>query len=266
MDTPFLELLNAKITEYQLAEYRTQIVDNALECFIAECTEPDNYNEVGNSRLGGIPDLPDGLDWATSEGEHLIFLGQINLRDIQGINADLPQEGIIYLFLGDNETASDVQTKILYCPDESKARKGKLPEDYNPMYEDEDNIETPYQVKFTRQLSLPGYNNDLLETMGLVNEDSDEDLDKYLAMVKSLSNPSAKPHQIFGHIYYLNEDPRIYAPKNSDQTEWIFLLQLGWDKKVGFNFWDAGDLMFLVDKQSLLAGNFDSVFSCIETM
>jgi hypothetical protein len=38
-----------------------------------------------------------------------------------------------------------------------------------------------------------------------------------------------------------------------------------WDKKVGFNFWDADDLIFLIDKQALLTGNFDSVFSCIET-
>jgi uncharacterized protein YwqG len=265
MDVSFLELLNSKITEYQLEEYRTQIVDNALECFIAECTEPNNYSEIGNSRFGGLPDLPDDLAWPIFKDEHLIFQGQINLRDIQSIDARLPRKGIIYLFLGDNEQSYDVQTEILYCPDESKARKGKLPEDYNPMYEDEDYFESPYRVKFTRQLSLPGYGNDLLETMGLWDEDSDELIDQYLNMVNSLRNTDTDSHQIFGHIHYLNEDPRKYASEKFDQTEWIFLLQLGWDKKVGFNFWDAGNLIFLIEKQSLLAGNFTSIFSCIET-
>jgi uncharacterized protein YwqG len=182
-------------------------------------------------------------------------------------NNELPQEGIIYLFLGDNEQSYDVQSKILYCPDESKARKGKLPEDYNPMYEDEDYFENPCRVKFTRHLSLPGYGNDLLEAMGLWDEDSDEDSDdQYLDMVNSLRHPNRDSHQIFGHLSYFNGDPRKSASEKFDQTEWIFLLQLGFDKKVGFNFWDAGDLNILIEKQSLLKGNFDSVFSCIETM
>lgn len=133
MDNSLLEILDSKIIEYHLTDYRAQIVENALECFFIESTVPDDYDEVGNSRLGGIPDLPVDLQWPTDEGEHFIFLGQINLRDIQGINPDLPAQGIIYLFLGNNEQAYDVQSAILYCPDESKARKGKLPQDYNPI-------------------------------------------------------------------------------------------------------------------------------------
>jgi uncharacterized protein YwqG len=265
IERSMLEMLEAKIGEYHLTDYRTQILENALECFFMESTEPDDYREVGNSRLGGLPDLPDDLEWLTDEGEHFIFLGQINLRDIQGINPNVPKQGILYLFLGNNEQAGDVQGSILFCPDASQARKGKLPDDYNPMYEDEDNIETPHRVDFTKQLSLPGYGHALLETMGLEDDDAGEHLDAYLKMVRSIEQSDRYSHQIFGHIHYINDDPRKYAAEKFEQTEWLFLMHLGFDKKVGFCFWDAGDLLFLVEKQSLQAGNFNKVFSCIET-
>jgi uncharacterized protein YwqG len=265
MDTSLLEILDAKINEYQLDELRPQIIANALECFYMESTEPDDYGDIGNSRLGGLPDLPDTLEWPTTDDDqHLIFLGQINLRDIQGINADLPGQGILYLFLGNEETAYDVESTILYCPDESRARKGELPDAYNPTYEDEDYAENPYRVGFTKHLSLPNYGNDLLESMGVEDEEADH-LDAYLEMVNSLTPGDTGSHQIFGHIGYLNDDPRKAAAEKFGRPDWQILLKLGWDKKVGFCFWDAGDLLFLVQKSSLAAGDFTTVFSCIET-
>ena len=59
---------------------------------------------IGVSRLGGVPHAPSGWSWPLVETEPMLFLGQINCADLQGLpGADkLPSSGAL-AFFGDHD-------------------------------------------------------------------------------------------------------------------------------------------------------------------
>jgi uncharacterized protein YwqG len=56
--------------------------------------------QVGNSRIGGIPDLPDYIEWPFFEGQPHAFVAQINLGEIPDFSGRklLPDTGLLYFF------------------------------------------------------------------------------------------------------------------------------------------------------------------------
>ncbi|MGH2504277.1 MAG: DUF1963 domain-containing protein, partial [Ktedonobacterales bacterium] len=61
---------------------------------------PDTAIALGASRLGGLPDLPDGQVWPAMHGAPMSFIGQIRLQDahaLDGGNA-LPAAGLLAFF------------------------------------------------------------------------------------------------------------------------------------------------------------------------
>ncbi|MBV9707278.1 MAG: DUF1963 domain-containing protein, partial [Chloroflexi bacterium] len=56
--------------------------------------------EVGASRLGGVPDLPTGIDWPQWKGLHQSFIAQIRLEDMRqyDVNGVLPCSGMLWFF------------------------------------------------------------------------------------------------------------------------------------------------------------------------
>ncbi|RJF75185.1 YwqG family protein [Rhodopseudomonas palustris] len=61
---------------------------------------------VDGSRLGGMPYAPPGWDWPVAAGEPMLFIGQINCADVQGLPGAevLPHRGLLSLF-ADHDTA-----------------------------------------------------------------------------------------------------------------------------------------------------------------
>lgn len=57
--------------------------------------------EIGTSKFGGHPDLPAGFDWPQLNGKPHMFIGQINLDEIQQTQAaqDLPITGLLSFFV-----------------------------------------------------------------------------------------------------------------------------------------------------------------------
>lgn len=55
---------------------------------------------VGASKLGGLPDLPDSLEWPTRDSAPLAFIAQLNLAELAAQDPDhrLPPAGWLYFF------------------------------------------------------------------------------------------------------------------------------------------------------------------------
>jgi uncharacterized protein YwqG len=55
---------------------------------------------VGLSKIGGTPDLPEGMDWPLSNGKPMSFIAQIRLADAAAFDASkaLPKTGTLYFF------------------------------------------------------------------------------------------------------------------------------------------------------------------------
>lgn len=80
----------------------------------------EDYKKIGNSRIGGVPDLPANLEYPTKkdaeETKHYVFIAQINLEEIPfGNNSIYPQTGILYFYIHhDDDSMSKVEHKVVY--------------------------------------------------------------------------------------------------------------------------------------------------------
>ena len=57
------------------------------------------------SRLAGCPSVPAGFEWPHADGEPLLFVGQVNLADLDGVpgTEELPAEGILAFWFDPRE-------------------------------------------------------------------------------------------------------------------------------------------------------------------
>ena len=69
-----------------------------VDLFEAGAPEPD---AIGQSRIGGDPDLAEGLDWPRDgSGLHLNVLAQIDLASLPDRNGPVPDAGLLSFFVG----------------------------------------------------------------------------------------------------------------------------------------------------------------------
>ncbi len=116
MDTISPELraeLDAAIARRHLSGVADEIRKNATECYALVAIDDDDYSELGNTRFGGDPDLPDGLDWPIDpqrdEPTFANFIAQINFAELPQLStgSGLPSRGILYLFVRYMECAAE---------------------------------------------------------------------------------------------------------------------------------------------------------------
>ena len=213
-------------------------------------TIPDDYSKLGNSRMGGFPDLADESHLPRCEYGIWIFLFQLNLADIAGVNNYLPKSGLLSFFV---DRLEDPDCKVLfYEGDLNKLKTIRF--DPSELTDDQDDYTAnPFHVKFTAGTSLP-YNHG-----GVTNQNNFEAIyDK----VNTVGD-----HFLNGHTFTQHESPETQAVNRLGGTpnEWVSLLQLGFDHQVGFCFWDAGTLTFTIHQEDLRRCDFSSVVVSLES-
>ena len=70
-----------------------------------------------------------------------------------------------------------------------------------------------------------------------------------------------------GYTFTQHESPETQAANKMGGTpeEWVSLLKLGYDKQVGFCFWDAGTLTFTIHQEDLRRVDFSNVQVSLES-
>jgi predicted DNA-binding protein (MmcQ/YjbR family) len=96
------DILARLIGLHQLSHHR-EAIEQLLQNAVLLVTSPADEEKIllGQSRVGGLPDLPTGWAWPTFNGRRLAFLAQVNLAEIEpSIKMQpLPTTGILYFFL-----------------------------------------------------------------------------------------------------------------------------------------------------------------------
>jgi len=95
-----------------LSQYAEGIFTNARLAIGFSPTEEDDYSQIGNTRFGGLPDLPPNFTWPSiftgEPGEYRVnekagklceFIAQINLYEFSGMSDYLPRKGMLYFFV-----------------------------------------------------------------------------------------------------------------------------------------------------------------------
>lgn len=97
------EQLEGLIREHGLWEHRDTIMATARPAIFMRLGEP-GAGRTGESRIGGMPDLPDSVPWPTEPSgvRKLSFLLQIDFAELPTFaGSPFPRRGMLYLFAGE---------------------------------------------------------------------------------------------------------------------------------------------------------------------
>ncbi len=284
--------LYALIEKYDLVEY-SELIEKHAEGHISMTTAgEDKYETVGNSRIGGVPDLPPTISWQRTDAGYMSFVAQINLSEILKLPlSPLPKSGLLYFFYGNYPMGlADEQHSVLYYDgDFSQLKKAEQP----PMEEfsSESNwaVYKPCQVTMKDSFSLPDGRYSAREVFGQEMDINSEKFtliaDNWYPLVEDLTEsqdqefPEWKMSKILGKPHFLHEGLMSKAqlvregkPSNSlyknisDKSEvekWVILLELSSHQEADMLWWDVGLLDFVIHSDDLSKLDFTKTYSDI---
>ncbi len=231
------------------------------------------------SRLGGLPNLPPGLEWPEWTGKPQAFLGQLDLAEVHhAMPSFLPAAGYLYFFYDQEQGVWGFDPKdagawrVLYSPATTS-----LPAEHPaPKGLDSDYVYHAKPVSLHPIISLPDS-----ERLPPGQSLDDDDSDTYFTM-REEPYEGMVHHQMFGFpiavqndgmeeecqfvtngIYLGNaeghRDPRAAALKVGAK-EWKLLLQLDSDDDTGWMWGDVGTLYFWIRESDARQSDFSKVW------
>ncbi len=168
-----------------LYEFGLERIASDVECLarptvlIEPC--PEDRSAVGASRIGGLPDVPDGFAWPRSEAGPLAHIAQFRLSEVAPHDAEhlLPTEGMLYLFFdaveqpGGFDPGHREGACVQYHPTEDELAAATPPDDLDDAARFE-----PVPIRFASAVTFPTCQA-ILEHDHLAFAD-DEEMDCYL--------------------------------------------------------------------------------------
>ncbi|MBU3107967.1 DUF1963 domain-containing protein [Clostridium gasigenes] len=240
------------IEKNNLKDIQALMLKDAEPCFSICIQEEEDYKKIGNSRIGGYPDLPPNIQWPVEEDNYYTFIAQINLSELPGNDIKfLPNKGIMYFFLGFDDMASDIDHKVLYYNGDLSMLKKTMPPEGKEEVNFEERDFISHKVSLSEDISISSDS----ETADWLFENN-EDIHYMFCAGKDML--WGHPETIYGG------DPCEELDENGEKR-WHLLLKLTSIDEVKMCWWDAGYLEFLIDTKYLSKLDFSETHACIET-
>ena len=247
-------MLRQAIRETGLEKYTDIILKVARESIKITVTDEIEALTVGESRIGGPPDLASELQWPkygyqNKENALSVYYFQVNLSDLpKYIGPSLPKQGLLSIFATSQNQLEDDGT-VIYNSDIKTLSTQRLPDIKEFGDEDLDEIchcpvcfHKPRKLSFEKSISLPGY---LYTPRGI---DDEYDIDKYFEIVDQI--PRLAGHELGDMFsYYYQGLPEERNP------EWFSLFNL-YSDGMYFSFGDCGNTAISVLRNKAQAGDF----------
>ncbi len=202
-------------------------------------TEPT----TGNSKFGGIPDLPLGFKWPKHEFGYYRFLGQINFKDIQTKHDLLPADGVLSLFVADDERLDRYEETSHWARGYYFPPNNKLVQTDHPKKKSQPGT----AVSFDYNIDLP-FREHLIGTWPLNGEEKER---FFGTLVDKLTRAT---NSVLGYPYYNTLD---YNP--TPKGDWMLLLNLSSDKKLDWLWGDEDLLMIFIEQEKLKLKDFSDL-------
>ncbi len=250
--------------------------------------------ELGESRIGGIPDVPPGFEWPRwlpsqqrddkygqpwrPEGPApLGFIAQIDLSTLPRVDNQLPDSGWLYFFydryceLWGFDPADRGCCRVLYMNSvRTSLSRIKPPSDSDPEH-----LAHPCGVEAGPELTLPdalpgieygtpeyesyyGLSDDLIKADVFTNH-------RLLGHPQLIQNPMELECQLASNGVYCGGASRFQEAEakalEAGAADWRLLLQIDTDEDgPGWMWGDVGRIYFWIRNQDLSARNFDNVW------
>lgn len=282
-----LENLKRLIKQFGFEEVEDYLIDHSRPSIRVETTSVSDENvlAIGQSKIGGRPDLPSEIDWvrvpqsSSDASVSLPFIAQFALSDIKVHDVEnlLPQHGMLYFF-GDPWRGRfiDHGKVIFFDHDLSSLVRRDFPDDLPPTPPHEwgtDRYE-PCSVEFIREVNLDFDASDFDYPDHKTWEDFDD-----LVYAASYSRPPFPyvVNRLLGLNYDVPIDMRLDCQLISDignpynasdeekqaaetsKTDWQLLLRMSSDENANMAWSDLGTICYYIRKQDLQARDFSNV-------
>jgi uncharacterized protein YwqG len=128
------------IEDLNLGNYKDKLLSELQFNYRLKCFDDEDYSQLGNTRLGGLPDLPKDMAYPHNENGYYNLLCQINFAEFENKLGKLPGKGILYIFNG-HESENDYFTYFSKSTDNLEKKypptgMKNLNEEYNKTYYD----------------------------------------------------------------------------------------------------------------------------------
>jgi len=274
-----------------LGEYTDGIYTNARLSIGFRPTEEDDYSKKGNTRFGGMPDLPPNFVWPSiftgepgeyrvneKAGELCEFIAQINCSEFREMHDYFPKHGILYFFVEDH---FETKAQVFYYdgdPNELISAKdlGINPaKDCYKFSEDEEYQifpPKPAKVEIFPRVSILNpldEEDEICEYPPAICKDLelDRELDPYETVNEfneELSGYSNEElHAINADVYADYFSPYIYASDSygGSPQNYAVLLRVAPDPNVSkFDFRAESPIHFVIHKEKLKNLDFSEVY------
>lgn len=246
LEVKIVNILDNLILKHGLQTLKEDIYSSLYTCVMVHPTRADEL-EVGTSKLGGYPDLPEDFYWPKQDGEYLQFIGQINLSQLEGAwkqDLLLPDTGYLYFFYdGEAYGEADQQNgwRVLFY--EGTA------DDLTATKVDVSSIYLQCGLEFSYDIRL-----------GDTYIEDDQLYDQFDALMLEI-NGNIPFHQIGGTAWDIQgdvlEECQEFSGKKGD---WQLLFQIDSDDQLNMMWGDVGILYYCIERQALEKKQFENTW------
>lgn len=281
------------IQKFQLQEIRDEIFENLIDRISIETSQKEDYSKLGNSRIGGFPDLPIDYEYPVNKnGEYLRFLAQINLSEIKIKNELLPKEGIIYFFEGDGDEifskaffSKKTSLLIQEPPEGGIPCSGYAQNDYDDTYYVYNSFKITFkksiQLKWTENIMEFISNYDQLESKLYGEFPFSQLLGEHIVYDPKdtyLLNSGLRGVSFLPGLWSKNEEEYLNLENEKDWDKFdsnrqmhinrtndlIHLFRISENEKTGMHWGDGLEygIQFHIEKSRLLKEDFSKIYAC----
>jgi len=229
-------------------------------------------SQVGGCRIGGVPDLPQGIEWPrlppgarspeAPPGAPLSFLLQVNLAEVAFVDLEqlLPKSGMLYFFFHGGVGADDVAA-ILFAQG-TDLRRATAPLDLPA-----DQLYRGFDLVPNLEWTVPAPDDlGLAEHFELWDE-----LEDRVAAAQGHDSPTTygpgyAVHRLLGHPQFIQafgtgEGLRLLLQVSSDAG----LSEHGYPESgIGATWHDCGRIYYLISEEALKSHGFAEAFCSVE--
>lgn len=277
------------VDELGLSEYWEKIGDvlkPSIHLTAEELTR-DTVFTTGRSRLGGQPDLPQGIQWPELNNIPQSFVAQVNFKEIKPLMTgyDLPSTGMLYFFFNAQQEAMGFEPgdaggfKVIYAdvPASELSKRdypGALPE--HCRY-------AGAEVNFAAFFSIPYDETGVTVNLGM----GEHEHEAYVTMLDEIEGIEPD-HRMFGHIHFIQDmdllrvcrmvnegiscagDPYehdlMLRGLDKESRDWVLLFQVDTHTDLGMMWGDTGMLYYFIREEDLKNHRFDKTWAIMESL